>query len=120
MRWRILGIAGLCGLAAAAHGGDGSQTGSAAIYSTRLEGRPTASGEPFRQSELTAAHPSLPLGSLAQVTNLATGQHTLVRINDRGPFDGTHVVDLSRAAAVQIGMSGNETVRIDPIRGSLQ
>jgi rare lipoprotein A len=64
----------------------------------------TASGEQFNPSELTAAHRTLPFGTRLRVTNLATGQSVTVRVNDRGPFIPGRVVDVSRAAAEELGM----------------
>lgn len=78
--------------------------GSASYYSDLLEGRPTASGQPYRGSELTAAHRTLPFGSRVRVTNLANGNSVVVRVNDRGPFARRHVVDVSRAAAGRLGI----------------
>jgi rare lipoprotein A len=80
--------------------------GWASWYGPGFAGRPTASGERFLPQALTAAHRSLPLGTRAQVTNLETGQQVEVTINDRGPFADPErrVIDLSRAAATQIGM----------------
>lgn len=82
------------------------QWGWASWYGPGFAGRPTASGERFSPQALTAAHRSLPLGTRARVTNLETGQQVEVTINDRGPFADPErrVIDLSRAAAAQIGM----------------
>ena len=77
--------------------------GMASYYADRFHGRRTASGESFDKSALTAAHPTLPFGSLVRVTNPRNGQQVVVRINDRGPFSGGRVIDLSRAAAEQLG-----------------
>lgn len=78
--------------------------GLACYYSDSLEGRKTANGEIFRQSLLTAAHRTLPFGTLVEVKSRATGRSVLVKINDRGPFGGNFVIDLSRAAAKAIGV----------------
>jgi rare lipoprotein A (peptidoglycan hydrolase) len=82
------------------------QRGWASWYGPGFAGRPTASGERFSPQALTAAHRSLPLGTQARVTNLETGQQVEVTINDRGPFADPErrVIDLSRAAAAQVGM----------------
>jgi rare lipoprotein A len=82
------------------------QRGWASWYGPGFAGRPTASGERFSPQALTAAHRSLPLGTQARVTNLETGQQVEVTINDRGPFADPErrVIDLSRAAAAQLGM----------------
>lgn len=89
--------------------------GSASYYHDALEGRPTASGEPYRASELTAAHRTLPFGSRVRVTHLANGRSVVVRINDRGPFVRRRVLDLSRAAARRLGMleEGHTRVRLE-------
>ena len=67
-------------------------------------GHRTASGETYDETQLTAAHRSLPLGSLVRVTNLRSMRSVIVRINDRGAFAPTRIIDLSSAAARQIGM----------------
>lgn len=80
--------------------------GVASYYGKRFNGRPTASGERFDMNQLTAAHRTLPFGSMVQVTNPANGRSVTVRINDRGPFHGGRVIDLSRSAAEEIGIVG--------------
>ncbi|KHL26687.1 lipoprotein [Croceibacterium mercuriale] len=74
----------------------------ASWYGPGLAGRPTASGEAFNPSELTAAHRTLPFGSMVRVSH--RGESVVVRINDRGPFHGNRVIDLSSAAAERIGL----------------
>jgi rare lipoprotein A len=91
--------------------------GMASWYGAELAGHRTASGERFNPNELTAAHRTLPLGSQVRVTY--HGRSVVVRINDRGPFAGHRVIDLSRAAAEQIGLrragSGRVTLSVlDP------
>ena len=81
------------------------QIGTASWYGPGFHGRETASGETFNQHALTAAHRTLPLGTEAKVTNLATGQSVQVKINDRGPYVLGRHLDLSRAAAAQIGLT---------------
>ncbi len=78
--------------------------GNASYYGARFAGRPTASGERFNPAELTAAHRTLPFGSRVKVTNRRNGKSVVVRINDRGPFHGNRVIDLSRRAAEQIDL----------------
>lgn len=78
--------------------------GTACYYADFFEGRRTANEEIFRQSAFTAAHRTLRLGTLVEVTSLATGRSVRVRVNDRGPFSGGFVIDLSRAAAREIGV----------------
>src|SRR5207249_10440070 len=91
---------------------DGVQVGVASWYGPGFHGNRTANGEIYDQYELTAAHPSLPLGTRAVVTNLSTGRAVEVRINDRGPFVDGRVIDLSYAAARTIGMIGPGTARV--------
>lgn len=75
-------------------------------------GKATSSGETYNQHAMTAAHKTLPLGSHARVTCLRTGRSVVVRINDRGPFVKGYVIDLSYAAARQIGMLGHNRTRV--------
>jgi len=82
----------------------GVQVGEASWYGPGFHGRPTASGEIFDQRQLTAAHPSLPLGSRARVTSLTNHRSVDVRINDRGPFVGDRIIDLSYTAAAKLDM----------------
>src|SRR6058998_54713 len=88
------------------------QLGVASWYGPGFHGNRTANGEIYDQYELTAAHPSLPLGTRAVVTNLRTGRAVEVRINDRGPFVDGRAIDLSYAAARTISMVGPGTVRV--------
>jgi rare lipoprotein A (peptidoglycan hydrolase) len=87
-------------------------SGDASYYGDELAGNPTASGERFDPAKLTAAHRTLPLGSRVRVTNLNNGESVVVRINDRGPFHGQRVIDLSKAAAREIGMLSRGTARV--------
>ena len=86
--------------------------GHASYYGAELAGNRTASGETFRPEGLTAAHRTLPLGSKVRVTNPRNGQSVVVRINDRGPFHGNRVIDLSTAAARTIGLIRSGTGRV--------
>lgn len=96
------------------------QEGWAYVYASEHQGRTTASGETFRHEALTGAHRTLPLGSTVRVTNLATGRSIVVRINDRGPYIATRIVDLSSAAAHAIGMNaGGTRVRLELSNGAL-
>ena len=81
------------------------QKGEASIYGDDFQGKATASGKAFDQQALTAAHPTLPLGTLAKVTNLNTGQSVNVKINDRGPYTKGRDIDLSKRAATAIGLN---------------
>lgn len=93
--------------------------GTASYYASKFEGRPTASGERYRAGELTAAHRSLPFGSLVRVTNPANGKSVTVRVNDRGPFTAGRVIDVSRAAAEELGLiaRGHAPVELEVIEG---
>lgn len=73
--------------------------GVASYYARMLQGRPTATGEPYNHAAMTAAHRTLPLGSLVEVTNTANGRAIVVRVNDRGPFVRGRLIDLSGASA---------------------
>jgi rare lipoprotein A (peptidoglycan hydrolase) len=94
-----------------------TQSGKASWYGRHFHGKPTASGEVFDQSLMTAAHKTLPLGSRARVTNLQNGNSVEVTINDRGPFVPGRIIDLSRAAADELGFleSGLAQVQIELI-----
>lgn len=87
-------------------------SGTASYYGAGLAGRPTANGERFNPSALTAAHRTLPFGTRLKVTNPRNGRSVVVRINDRGPFHGNRLIDLSQEAARQIGLiqQGHGTV----------
>src|SRR5215510_14489257 len=96
---------------------NGVQVGIASWYGPGFHGNRTANGEIYDQFDLTAAHPSLPLGTRAIVTNLSNGRSVEVRINDRGPFVGGRAIDLSYGAArvIQMVGPGTATVRIEVI-----
>jgi len=78
------------------------QTGKASFYADKFEGNPTASGETYKHSKLTAAHRSLPFGTRVRVTNLGNSKSVDVVVNDRGPFVDGRVIDLSRSAAQEL------------------
>lgn len=82
------------------------ETGYASWYGGKFQGRQTANGETFDTNKLTAAHKTLPFDTIVEVTNLENGKSVQVRVNDRGPFVDGRIIDLSRAAAVEIGMMG--------------
>ena len=94
-----------------------SQTGKASWYGPGFHGKKTANGERFDMNTLTAAHRTLPISSRVRVTNLANGKSVVVRINDRGPYHGNRVMDLSKAAAQELGFirTGTAQVRIEPV-----
>lgn len=94
----------LCLLLAACSAKKPLQTGKASWYGKDFAGRPTASGEPFRPSRRTAAHPSLPFGTVVKVTRVDTRRSVRVRINDRGPFVAGRIIDLSRRAARKLDL----------------
>ena len=82
------------------------ERGHASWYGGRFDGRPTASGETYDKYALTAAHRTLPFGTIVRVRSLALGREVDVRINDRGPFAPGRVIDLSQAAAEALGLTG--------------
>src|SRR3954470_3327455 len=104
----------LAGTCAAVSGAEAKsiQSGGASWYGPGFHGKKTASGERFNTHALTAAHRSLPFGSRVRVTNPRTGRSVVVRINDRGPFAGGRVIDLSKAAAQAVGISGVGRVKL--------
>jgi rare lipoprotein A len=94
------------------------QIGTASWYGDYFQGRATASGEPYNMYDLTAAHPTLPLGSWVRVTNLRNGRAVVVRINDRGPVVPGRIIDLSynTAKVLQFQSQGLQRVRLDVVR----
>lgn len=86
--------------------------GPASWYGGKFHGRLTANGERFDKFGLTAAHRTLPFGTQVRVTNERNGRSVVVRINDRGPFHGNRVIDLSRGAAEAVGMLGTGTAPV--------
>jgi rare lipoprotein A len=97
---------------------DYDRTGTASWYGEPFHGRPTANGEIFDRDVVTAAHPTLPLPSLVRVINLSNRRELVVRVNDRGPFVGDRIIDLSQEAARQLGFErqGITPVRVQFIR----
>ncbi len=94
------------------------QIGTASWYGDYFQGKATASGEPYNMYDLTAAHPTLPLGSWVRVTNLRNGRAVVVRINDRGPVVPGRIIDLSynTARVLQFKSQGLQRVRLDVVR----
>jgi rare lipoprotein A len=88
-----------------------SQEGEISFYADKFHGRKTASGRRFDKNALTAAHRSLAFGTKVEVTNLSNGKTVIVEINDRGPYAEDRILDLSPAAAREIGMIGKGTVK---------
>lgn len=91
--------------------------GTASYYAAKFEGRTTASGERYRGSAMTAAHRTLPFGTRVRVTNPHNGRSVVLRINDRGPFHPRRVIDVSRSAAIELGIlrRGRAPVEIEVI-----
>ena len=93
------------------------RTGIASWYGSKFHGHLTANGEIYNMYSLSAAHTSLPLPTYLKVTNLANGKHTIVRVNDRGPFHPDRIIDLSYAAAYKLDMlkTGTAQVRLEAV-----
>jgi len=87
-------------------------TGVASWYGDKFHGKPTATGEIYDMHDLTAAHKTLPLNSMLFVTNIENGKTLMVRLNDRGPFIGERIIDLSKASAEALGITGLGNVRV--------
>jgi len=125
MRRFVLPVACFCGLwtTASAQAIQGpSESGNASWYGAPYHGRPSASGEIYDQEQLTAAHRTLPFGTRVRVRRLDRDSSVVVRINDRGPFVKSRIIDLSHKAAVQLGMGDRgvapvtvEVVEMPPI-----
>ena len=99
------------------------QVGTASWYGDYFDGKPTASGEDYDMYDMTAAHPTLPLGSYVRVTNLRNGRAVVVKVNDRGPIVEGRIIDLSYGAAqaLQFQQRGLQRVRLDVVkRGTSQ
>lgn len=90
----------------------GPREGMASFYGREFNGRKTASGERFDMHNFTAAHRELPFGAMIKVTNLSNGKSVVVRVNDRGPFTRSRIIDLSFAAAKAIGIDKTGTARV--------
>lgn len=88
------------------------KTGIASWYGKKFHGRPTASGEIYNMHAVTAAHKTLPLQTMVEITRLDTGKIIVVRINDRGPFVADRIIDLSYAAAQKLGMANRGTAKV--------
>ena len=88
------------------------EEGVASWYGADFHGKKTANSEIYNMHAMTAAHKTLPLGTVVEVNNLENGKNAVVRINDRGPYVGTRIIDLSYEAATQIGMVRNGTAKV--------
>lgn len=91
------------------------EIGVASWYGVPFHGRKTANGETYNMHGMTAAHPTLPLPSLARVTNLKNGRSIVVRVNDRGPFAKQRIIDLSRRAAWELGFKDQGTTDVEVV-----
>lgn len=98
------------------------QIGTASWYGEFFEGKPTASGEDYDMYDMTAAHPTLPLGTYVKVTNLHNGRAVVVKVNDRGPIVPGRIIDLSfgAAQALQFEHKGIQRVRLDLVKPRIQ
>jgi rare lipoprotein A len=100
-----------------------TETGNASYYSTKFNGRKTSFGELHKSNELSAAHKSYPHNTMLEVTNLDNDEKVIVRVNDRGPFKKSRVIDLSKEAAKTIGILGkgiaNVSVRVVGMEGMI-
>ncbi len=106
-------VAGEVRAAAERDAADGKQRGNASYYSKHLNGRKTASGQKYDPSALTAAHRTLPLGTQVKVVNPKNDKSVVVTVNDRGPVPKNRVIDLSGAAANELGMKKSGVTRVE-------
>lgn len=92
-----------------------AEIGIASFYHTKFEGKPTASGQAYDGSKMTAAHPTLPFDTEIRVTNLENERSVILTVNDRGPFVKGRIVDVSKAAAVELGfyLQGTAEVKLE-------
>jgi rare lipoprotein A len=88
------------------------QCGGASWYGPGFHGNKTASGQRFNQNAMTAAHKSLPFGTVVKVVDQRTGKSIRVTINDRGPYHGGRIIDLSKAAAGELGFRNRGTTKV--------
>ena len=102
-----------CALPAPAAWAADPESGLAAVYSDKLNGRKTANGEKYNRNKLTAAHKTLPFGSNVRVTNVANKKSVVLRINDRGPTQAGRVLDISPAAAKALGINPRGMAKVD-------
>ena len=109
--FRLLAVAAL--LATAASGFAATERGKAAYYADSLQGNKTASGEPYDKNAMTAAHRTAPFGTKIKVTYPKTGKTVEVTVNDRGPRKEGFIIDLSGAAAVELGLTDDGTGEVE-------
>lgn len=89
-----------------------TQRGYGSWYGKKFHGQRTSSGEPYDMYQMSAAHPTLPIPSYARVTNLSNGKQVIVRVNDRGPFHSSRIIDLSYTAALKLGYIGKGSAEL--------
>ena len=120
LAWVLLTVAAGCARNLRPEGT--AEEGEASWYGPGLYGRKTASGEVLRPGTLTAAHRTLPFGTCLRVTNLENGRVVEVRVNDRGPYAGGRILDVSETAARALGMHGQGVtrIRLERCRGSAE
>ncbi len=112
----LLSLAGCSSLKSGKGGkAQGIQKGQASWYGGKFHGRKTASGEVYDMNQMTAAHKTLPFGTIVRVKNLKNGKTVQVRINDRGPFVKGRIIDLSQAAAIKIDMTRDGVVPVEVV-----
>ena len=108
-----IGFALILGIAGSSNNADASSyQGRASWYGPGFHGRKTASGERFNMNAYTAAHRSLPFGTKVRVTNKRDGRSVVVRMNDRGPYSGGRILDVSKAAASRLGLVATGTAPV--------
>jgi len=93
-----------------------TQRGMGTWYGKKFHGQRTSSGEIYDMYKMSAAHPTLPIPSYARVTNISTGKSVVVRVNDRGPFHSSRVIDVSYTAALKLGLLGNGSSQLEVTR----
>jgi rare lipoprotein A len=106
-------VAGACATSRARPGKGGVERGVASWYGPEFHGRRTANGERYDMNAMTAAHRTLPFGTILEVRNLDNGRRARVRINDRGPFKKNRILDLSHQAAEELGIVGPGTAEVE-------
>lgn len=114
-KWMASGIAVALAIAFAplARAADAAETGLAAVYSDKLNGKLTASGQRYDRNKLTAAHKTLPYGTMVKVVNTKNKKTATVRINDRGPTQAGRILDISPAAARQLGIKPRAMAEVE-------
>jgi rare lipoprotein A len=90
-----------------------TESGKGSYYADKFQGRATASGVPFDQKKMTAAHKTLPFGTKVKVVNLANGRSVKVTINDRGPFVAGRIIDVSKKAAEKLGITKTGVANVE-------